>query len=46
MDGDSWGKCAFSASMRGLQAHMDDDEVRWNRIVNAELVPDDLEDDG
>ena len=37
--------CAFCAGLRGLQAHMDDDEVCWSRIGNAELVPDGGEDD-
>ena len=41
-----WGKCALCAGLRGLQTHLDDDEVCWNRIGNAVLVPDGWEDDG
>lgn len=33
------GKCAFYAGLPGLQAHLDNDEVCWNRIGDAELVP-------
>ena len=41
-----WGRRAFYAGLRGLQAHLDDDEVRWTVIGNAELVPESWEDDG
>ena len=41
-----WGKCAFYAGLRGLQARLDDDVVCWNRLGNAELVPEGREDGG
>ena len=39
-------KEAVRRFLRGLQAHLDDDEVCWVRIGNAELVPAGWEDDG
>ena len=38
LGGDSWGKCTFCAGLRGLQADLDEDDVCWNRIGDAELA--------
>ena len=39
------GIAVGAAGLWGLKAHLDDDEVCWNRAGNAELVPEGWEDD-